>query len=424
MSREKRMQRVSRTPSAILCVLAAWLVCLCAVPAGLSATLIVTKLADTNDGICNADCSLREAIALAAPDDIITFTPGLTGTITLGSTLTIGKNVTINGPEAVPIIISGNNAVRVFYVEFGILFTIRNLTVTKGYVKGTRGSNGERCASGAAGGEAQGGGLHNHGGAVAIINSTFSDNRAVGGSGGSGNARSTSDRPYTSSCGIGGSGGSGGHAMGGAIFSLGKLYLVNSTFSGNSVSGGKGGPGGQWGISRGPSVRTGFGGNGGYGMGGALYTANDSDIRSCTFASNSASGATYGLGEPHGMVGEGLGSAIYQLGPTSVQNTIIAGHSGGRNCRTSISSGGYNIDEDGTCTQNAPGARSTINPKLAGLRNNGGVTATHALLPGSPAIDAGNPTGCTDHNGAVIAIDQRGRSRDKRCDIGAFEFTR
>jgi CSLREA domain-containing protein len=398
-----------------------------AVPMATSAapptTLIATKLADTNDGICNDDCSLREAIAVAAPNDIISFARGLTGTVKLGSTLTISKNVTINGPDTKSITISGNDAVRVFYVEFGVLFTIRNLTIAMGYIKGTHGYNGEKCGWGGAGGEAQGGGLYNNGGAVAIINGTFSGNRAVGGAGGSGNAWYPTGESYSSPCMRGGAGGSGGNGMGGALFNLGKLFLVNSTFSGNKAIGGRGGQGGHWSGPMGAGL-FGAGGNGGIGMGGALYSRNEVSVSSCTFADNSASGATYGLGQPHGIAGVGLGGAIYHTGSIPIQNSVIADSSSGGNCRALVFSGGYNIDSDGTCGLNATGDLAKINPKLGSLKSNGGATSTHALLPGSPAIDAGNPTGCTDHRGTPIPIDQRGRNRDKRCDIGAFELSR
>jgi uncharacterized Zn-binding protein involved in type VI secretion len=55
------------------------------------------------------------------------------------------------------------------------------------------------------------------------------------------------------------------------------------------------------------------------------------------------------------------------------------------------------------------------NPKLGPLTSNGGPTQTHALLPGSPALDAGDDTGCP-------ATDQRGVARIGRCDIAAYEF--
>jgi len=72
-----------------------------------------------------------------------------------------------------------------------------------------------------------------------------------------------------------------------------------------------------------------------------------------------------------------------------------------------------------------------LDPKLGPLVDNGGPTKTHALLFGSPAIDAGNPQGCTDPQGAILATDQRGYARaagiiigsgSPRCDIGAYEF--
>ena len=58
-----------------------------------------------------------------------------------------------------------------------------------------------------------------------------------------------------------------------------------------------------------------------------------------------------------------------------------------------------------------------------GLQENGGFTATIALLAGSPAIDAIPAADCTDQNGNAITTDQRGvaRPQGNGCDIGAFE---
>ena len=86
------------------------------------------------------------------------------------------------------------------------------------------------------------------------------------------------------------------------------------------------------------------------------------------------------------------------------------------------------------CPSNGPGDL-TVDPAavfttvLSSLQNNGGPTQTHALVPGSPAIDAGGPA-CTDANGNPLLTDQRGKPRvvdgnrdgTARCDIGAFEF--
>jgi hypothetical protein len=63
---------------------------------------------------------------------------------------------------------------------------------------------------------------------------------------------------------------------------------------------------------------------------------------------------------------------------------------------------------------------------LGPLKNNGGPSMTMALQPGNPAIDAGNPKGCTDGLGHLLKTDQRGKPRPDHedsggCDIGAYE---
>lgn len=65
-----------------------------------------------------------------------------------------------------------------------------------------------------------------------------------------------------------------------------------------------------------------------------------------------------------------------------------------------------------------------IDPLIGPLQDKGGRTLTHALLPNSPAIDAGNPSGCVDDLGATLLIDQRGWRRPfgARCDICAYEL--
>src|SRR5262249_31099524 len=100
-----------------------------------------------------------------------------------------------------------------------------------------------------------------------------------------------------------------------------------------------------------------------------------------------------------------------------------------------IISRGHNLVGAGAgCPSDGPGDL-TVDPAkvfttvLGPLQNNGGQTETHALLPGSPAIDAGDAV-CTDANGAPLTTDQRGKPRPvdgngdgtRACDIGAFEF--
>jgi hypothetical protein len=70
------------------------------------------------------------------------------------------------------------------------------------------------------------------------------------------------------------------------------------------------------------------------------------------------------------------------------------------------------------------GSYAAVAASLGPLQNNGGPTQTHALLSGSPAIDAGNPAGCTDDiGGHILHTDQRGvfRPLGTACDIGAVE---
>ena len=96
------------------------------------------------------------------------------------------------------------------------------------------------------------------------------------------------------------------------------------------------------------------------------------------------------------------------------------------NCYGSMTSKGYDMSSDGTCNFSSSGDWNNTDPLLGSLQPNGGPTQTQALLPGSPAIDAGNPSGCTDGLGHLLKTDQRGLPRpnteDKSgCDMGAYE---
>jgi CSLREA domain-containing protein len=129
----------------------------------------------------------------------------------------------------------------------------------------------------------------------------------------------------------------------------------------------------------------------------------------------------------HVTIAHNQGHGIFGLiGPftpvTSLENTIVANN--GSDCGTGVVSLGHNLDSDGTCNLIATGDLPGTNPRLGMLQDNGGSTLTHALLAGSPAIDAAS-LDCPPP-----AVDQRGQSRlvdgngDEviRCDMGAFEF--
>ena len=110
----------------------------------------------------------------------------------------------------------------------------------------------------------------------------------------------------------------------------------------------------------------------------------------------------------------------------TIQNSISAYSQDSSNCFGSVPSHGYNPSSDGSCESYEPGDLHNVNPLLGPLQNNGGPTQTNALLTGSPAIDAGNPAGCTDGNGHLLGIDQRGMPRPDHedqggCDMAAYE---
>jgi hypothetical protein len=82
-----------------------------------------------------------------------------------------------------------------------------------------------------------------------------------------------------------------------------------------------------------------------------------------------------------------------------LQNSIVADNLADNfadNCFGTMTSHGYNLSSDGSCNLNGTGDLNNTNPLLGPLQNSGGPTFTQALLPGSPAIDSGNPSGCTE----------------------------
>jgi hypothetical protein len=85
------------------------------------------------------------------------------------------------------------------------------------------------------------------------------------------------------------------------------------------------------------------------------------------------------------------------------------------------------MSSDNSCDFDSAGDLNDTDSELGPLQNNGGPTETMALLPGSPAIDSGNPSGCRDANGDLLKADQRGEPRPNKedsgaCDRGAYEL--
>ncbi|MEE8523042.1 MAG: choice-of-anchor Q domain-containing protein, partial [Thermoanaerobaculia bacterium] len=116
----------------------------------------------------------------------------------------------------------------------------------------------------------------------------------------------------------------------------------------------------------------------------------------------------------------GGGTYLATMSQLQLANTLIGGSSRGEDCLSDgsavVTDGGSNLVEDSSC-----GFSGGTDPKLGPLQDNGGSAPTHALLPGSPAIDAGNATICASPE--VGLLDQRGHGRPAGlCDIGSYEL--
>ncbi|MEI7644927.1 MAG: Ig-like domain-containing protein [Chloroflexales bacterium] len=216
-----------------------------------AATLTVDTLIDENDNSCSdGDCSLRDAIAVAATGDTITFAAGLAGqTITLGSQFTIAKNLTIDGSSlATPISVSGNDVVRVFYIQSGIV-VLRGLHIINGSIPLAGGNvcptycgGGVYVAATASltvhdstfsGNTARfGGGILSRG-SLTVNNSTVTDNGAIYGAGIYNQAATLMVSSSTVSFNM--------STYGAGMYNAGTLTLIGTTFNNNVANNGGGG---------------------------------------------------------------------------------------------------------------------------------------------------------------------------------------
>jgi hypothetical protein len=328
-------------------------------PAARAATLTVTSTADSGPG------TLRDALASANFGDTIDAT-GVSGTILLTSgELLVERSVVIVGSGADTLAVDGaDNYDRVFHIQYALV-SISDLTITHGKAAADGGGifneygrlTVSNCIISANSAADRGGGIENYGGLLTVANSTISGNVARLNGGGIDNTSS----------------------------GLGWVWLNDTTVSGNQA---------------------------GHAGGGIASYANGSSVNltifNCTFSGNIV---TNGAGDGILLFGNGgVGSAFLEIGSTimNVDASRTSIYTYGD--EASVLSDGYNLssDDGGGYLTNATDLINT-DPLLGPLQANGGPTLTHALLPGSPAIDTGfNFSGST--------IDQRGVSFNRTVD--------
>ncbi|HXQ01623.1 MAG TPA: choice-of-anchor Q domain-containing protein, partial [Candidatus Udaeobacter sp.] len=208
-----------------------------------------------------------------------------------------------------------------------------------------------------------------------------------------------------------GQGSAGGGISNGSFKTPGDSVTVsNSTISGNSAQGG-GGISNEYGLIS--IVNSTISGNSAQDAGGGISNYDGLvQIANSTLSGNSAA------------AGGGIYNVAQYAATIETGNTILNGGASGENIFNdggTITSHGYNLSsDDGGGYLIGLGDQINTDPLLAPLQDNGGPTLTHALLPGSPAINAGDPNFTPPPS-----YDQRGpnfyRVRDLNIDIGSFE---
>ena len=416
--------------------------------------------------------SLRQAIADVCPGGIVDFDASLSGgTVVLSSTLALTKPLSI--VSSIPITVSGNNNVRVFRAQTDV--TIAGVSIAHGRDSSTECfalscGAGLKVESGAVvtlnqvslisntadvGGaifndegtlslhntallanhaSTTGGAVYNKSGITTVSNSQVLTNSAASTAGGILNLGTlvvTSSTFFANRA---------PNSMGGAILNNAMMTMTNGVLASNSADRG----GGIYNFQNGHlTVNNSTLSANTANFGGGIYNEQDMTVNNSTLSNNVADsgGGIFHAGFYNGVAtinnstlaanratlsGGGINQSS---GTITAVNTIIASSPTGGDCASIITSGGFNIDSDGSCGLNNTGDISSTTPLLGPLADNGGDTLTHALLPGSPAIDNGDDVTCAA--APVLNQDQRGRLRPvdgngdsiAHCDIGAVEFT-
>ena len=371
-------------------------------PAAVATTWYVDGVSGSDGNNCTSATTacktIGHAIEAAVSADSIIVAPAI---YTEG--LFINKSLTILGSDATTTIVDGGGGGTVVRIpSFSGHVKFSGMTIRHGAARtggGIQNSAVLTLSSSTVSGNSasfQGGGIWNSG-LLTINRSTISGNVANG-----------SCRTF---CLI----------LGGGLYNSGSgtVTITNSTIAGNSARNWGGGIFNGAGVTIRNSTISGNG-NGISAFGDTILvnsTVSDSLLllsgSKMRLSSSTVTGTTFLAG------GSSPGKAW-------TRNSIFANNSGANCFNGTISSQGHNLSSDATCDFDAASDLNNVDPMLGPLQNNGGPTQTMALTSGSPAIDAGNPNGCTDNLGNLLKTDQRGRPRhdseDTRgCDIGAYE---
>jgi hypothetical protein len=323
----------------------------------------VTNLSDHAPG------SLRDAIATTQDGGTVDFQPGLSGVITLTTgELAINKDLTIEGPGADVITVSGNKASRVFNIA-NFTVAISGLTIADGMITNDFG-----------------GGIYNLG-ALTVTDCTFS-----------GNSANVFAYNQFSTRG------------GGGIYNLGTLTVTGSTFSRNSASSGNvDGEGG--GISNAGTLTLSgstFSGNSA-GIGGGISNAGTLTVTGSTFGGNSAfgAGAIYNFGGTLTISGSTFSGntarfdgGISNAGTLTVTASTFSGNS------ASIGDGGGGIDNNGPLTVTActfSGNSAEYGGGIYNLYLPGTMTVIDSTFSGNSAY-GGDGGGIQNLDGTVTVI--------------------
>ncbi len=412
----------------------------------------VTSLGDSGPG------SLRDAIANTAPGGTVNFS--VSGTISLLTELVIDKDLTIDGPGAGHLTVSGGDVTRIFVISGGTDITISGLRITDGNGVGSILSGGvggaillvsansnvelDDCVfeNNTTSGSLGLGIITNLANGISLVvnRCAFTDNSTVvpgtglasGGVFGTGASEytievndSTFTRNFAQS--------NDGLVLGGVVgIAAGDLDFKfnNCTFDSNYARGNAlviGGVFGDGGESNTEFTNCTFYNNrvecngvNCNAIGGAIGSGGGSHVSCnfCTFDSNTAACTGANCQE----IADAVSGSVEG---TEISNSIVKGDDPSNNCGTIVGidvvSLGYNIDNgsscvDGTVTGDKPNTDPLFNPH--GLQDNGGPAKTIALLPASPAIDTADPA-CpppfTDERGVT-------RPQQTACDIGAYEL--